>query len=165
MITRSARPISTGWKLASIFAGNVSNLVREASSLLGFRFRPWEAIRFSRAGAATGQILSVFGVVLSVSMQIKSDRDAADRREQLKRNRQNIRSQFAQAASELEEAGREFTEKNVTLFLDSAIEQIDGNIRKIRESRLDRSDACMEMESLRDECLSMIKEIHAIQDV
>ena len=94
-------------------------------------------------------------------MQIKSDRDAADRREQLKRNRQNIRSQFAQAASELEEAGREFTEKNV----DSAIEQIDGNIRKIRESRLDRSDACMEMESLRDECLSMIKEIHAIQDV
>ena len=98
-------------------------------------------------------------------MQIKSDRDAADRREQLKRNRQNIRKQFAQAASELEEAGREFTEKNVTLFLDSAIEQIDGNIRKIRESRLDRSDACMEMESLRDECLSMIKEIHAIQDV
>ena len=167
LLSGSARnaAVAGGWKLASIFAGNVSNLVREASSLLGFRFRPWEAIRFSRAGAATGQILSVFGVVLSVSMQIKSDRDAADRREQLKRNRQNIRSQFAQAASELEEAGREFTEKNVTLFLDSAIEQIDGNIRKIRESRLDRSDACMEMESLRDECLSMIKEIHAIQDV
>ena len=156
--------VASGWKLASIFAANVSNLVREASSLLGFRFRPWEAIRFSRAGAATGQILSVFGVILSVSMQLKSDRDAADRRRMLKINRQNIRSQFALAASGLEEYGREFTEKNVSGFIGAAIEQIDGSIRKIRESRHERSAACMEMESLHDECMSLIREIHSLQD-
>ena len=75
-------------------------------------------------------------------MQLKSDRDAADSRRMLKINRQNIRSQFALAASGLEEYGREFTDKNVTGFIGAAIEQIDGNIRKIRESHHERSAVC-----------------------
>ena len=66
------------------------------------------ALKIAKGIAIAGQVLSVVGVALSVFMQIKSDIDEDNMREDLRNNRQNIRSQFNTAANELEEQGKVF---------------------------------------------------------
>ena len=93
-------------------------------------------------------------------MQIKSDKDEEKIREDLRKNRQNIRSQFNSAASELEDYGRKFIRENIYNSLDNSIQEIDNNIREIRKTRSNRSILCNEMENLQVECRALIKEIH-----
>ncbi|WP_415347836.1 LeoA/HP0731 family dynamin-like GTPase, partial [Clostridium perfringens] len=89
------------------------NIVIKAGHSIGYKFKPWQAIKITKGVAIAGQALAIVGVGLSVFMQIKSDKDEEKIREDLRKNRQNIRSQFNSAASELEDYGREFIRENI----------------------------------------------------
>ncbi len=84
-------------------------MVLKVGQSIGYKFKPWQAIKIIRGIAVSGQVLSVLGVGLTVFMQIKADQDEQRIREDLKINRQNIRSQFNVVANELENFARQYT--------------------------------------------------------
>lgn len=113
-----------------------------------------------RLGNRAGMALSAFGIGLSVFMQIKSEQEEEKLLEELKKGRQDIRSEFERWGDGLECCGRAFVSENVTKLLGSQIQKIDHNIDSIRESRENKNASCTEMEQLHTECQSLIKKIH-----
>lgn len=149
-----------GLKLTNFSGSTIHQMVLKAGHMVGFKFKPWQAIKITKGIAIGGQVLSVLGVGLSVFMQIKADQDNDRIRENLKNNRQNIRSQFNVAANELEDYARQYIKENVNRPLETSIATIDGNIQEIRDTRLNRSASCRQLENLQKECRLLIQDIH-----
>lgn len=150
-----------GLKLTNFSGSTIHQMVLKVGHSVGYKFKPWQAIKFTKGIAIGGQVLSVLGVGFTVFMQIKADQDAEKIREDLRNNRQNIRSQFNVAANELEDYGRQYIRDNVNRPLETSIATIDGNIQEIRNSRSNRSMACRNLEDLQKECRLLIQDIHA----
>lgn len=149
-----------GLKLANFSGSNVHNIVLKVGHAIGYKFKPWQAIKITKGVAIAGQAFAALGVVFSIGMQIKSDSDEEKMRNQLKDNRQNIRSQFNGAAKELEDFGRDYAKKYVCTCLDEPITDIDANIEEIRKNRNERSLSCKELEHVLTDCRKLIHDIH-----
>ena len=151
-----------GMKLTNFSGSTIHNIVLKAGHGIGYKFKPWQAVKITKGVAIAGQALAVVGVGLSVFMQIKCDKDEEEVRIDLRNNRQNIRSQFNSAANELEDYGRSFIKENVVSILDNSIHEIDENIDGIRSTRNNLSKYYKEMEKLKNECRSLIQDIHNV---
>lgn len=151
-----------GLKLTNFSGSNIHSIVLKAGHTVGYKFKPWQAIKVTKGIAIGGQILSALGVGLSVFMQMKSDHDEEQMRLDLKTNRQNIRSQFYLAANGLEDHGRAFVKENIANTLDASIQQIDDNIHEIRLTRANRNTSFKEMEDLHFDCQKLIREVHCL---
>lgn len=150
-----------GLKLTNFSGSTIHQMVLKVGHGVGFKFKPWQAIKITKGIAIGGQVLSVLGVGFSVFMQIKADQDQERIREDLKNNRRNIRSQFNVAASELEDYARQYIKDNVNRPFETSIATIDGNIQEIRDTRVNRSASCRQLEDLQKECRLLIQDIHA----
>ncbi len=150
-----------GLKLTNFSGSTIHQMVLKVGHSLNFKFKPWQAIKITKGIAIGGQILSALGVGFSVFMQIKADQDEEKIREDLKNNRQNIRSQFNAAANELEDFARQYIKDNVNRPLETSIATIDDNIQEIRDTRSNRSSNCRMLENLQKECRLLIQDIHA----
>jgi len=154
-----------GLKLTNFSGSTIHQMVLKVGHGIGFKFKPWQAIKITKGIAIGGQVLSALGVGFSVFMQIKADQDEERIREDLKNNRQNIRSQFNVAANELEDYARQFIKDNVNRPLETSIATIDGNIQEIRDTRSNRSAACRQLEDLQKECRLLIQDIHSEKEI
>lgn len=150
-----------GLKLTNFAGSTIHQMVLKIGHHIGFKFKPWQALKITKGIAIGGQVLSVLGIGLSVFMQIKADQDEERAREGLKNNRQNTRSQFNVAANELEDYARQYIKDNVNRPLEKTIAMIDGNIQKIRDTRSNRSAACCQLEEVQKECRLLIQDIHS----
>ena len=150
-----------GLKLTNFAGSTIHQMVLKIGHHIGFKFKPWQALKITKGIAIGGQVLSVLGIGLSVFMQIKADQDEERTREGLKNNRQNTRSQFNVAANELEDYARQYIKDNVNRPLEKTIAMIDGNIQKIRDTRSNRSAACCQLEEVQKECRLLIQDIHS----
>lgn len=150
-----------GLKLTNFSGSTIHQMVLKVGHSLNFKFKPWQAIKITKGIAIGGQVFSALGVGLSVFMQIKADQDDEKIREDLRHNRQNIRSQFNSAANELEDYARQYIKDNVDRPLETSIGEIDSNIQEIRDTRSNRSNSCRELEDLQGECRTLIQDIHA----
>ena len=149
-----------GLKLTNFSGSAVHQMVLKIGHVAGYKFKPWQAIKWTKNIAIGGQVLSALGVGLSVFMQIKTDMDEEKIRADLKCNRQSIRSQFNAAANGLEDYGRLYFKDNVGIKLEKSIATIDESIQEIRETRTERSNACRQLEELQKECRLFIQDIH-----
>lgn len=150
-----------GLKLTNFSGSTIHQMVLKIGQSIGYKFKPWQAIKFTRGIAIGGQVLGALGVGVTVFMQIKADKDEQRVREDLKNNRQNIRSQFNMVANELEDFARQYIKDNVDRSLEPSILTIDRNIQEIRDSRISRSLLCRNMEVLQKECRLLIEDIHS----
>ena len=150
-----------GLKLTNFSGSTIHQMVLKAGHGLNFKFQPWQAIKITRGIAIGGQALSVLGIGLSVFAQIKADQDEERIRESLKYNRQNVRSQFNNAANALEEFSRQYIVENLNSPLELSIATIDNDIQDIRDTRFNRSAACRQLEGLQKECRLLIHDIHS----
>ncbi len=153
--------VQGGLKLANFAKGNVHNIVIKIGHAVGFKFKPWQAVKIAKGVAIGGHVLGILGIGLDVFMQIKEDHDEEKVAQELKNNRQIIRGQFYNAAEELEEYGRVYVQDNVVAPLDESIHGINENIRAIRSGKETKSDLCKEIYDLQDECNNLIREIHS----
>lgn len=152
--------VNGGLKLADFAGGAIHNLVLKAGHFLGHKFKPWEAVKWAKGAAVGARVLNILGVGVQVFMQIKSDQDADKARQELQRNRQNIRSQFNKVADDFDIFGRQYIQEYVYHPLEEPIKEIDTNLREIRDNRQRQSNALRELESLQHDCQSLIQEIH-----
>lgn len=157
--------VQGGLKLTNFSGSNLHQMVLKVGQSLGYKFKPWQAIKITKGIAIGGEVLSVLGVGLNVFMQIKADHDEEKTREVLRLNRQNIRSQFNAAANELEDFSRQYIEDSINRPLEKSIADIDENIQEIRDSRENRDQQCRTFEALQKECRLLIQDIHSADKV
>ncbi|MEG1956752.1 MAG: GTPase [Lachnospiraceae bacterium] len=150
-----------GLRLTNFSGSNMHQMVLKVGHSIGYKFKPWQAIKFTKGIAVAGQALSVLGVGITIFMQIKADQDEEKIREDLRNNRQNIRSQFNVAANELEDYAGQYIKDSITVPLENSIAGIDGTIQEIRDTRSNRSLTCRNMEDLQKECKLLIQDIHS----
>lgn len=154
--------VNGGLKLSNFSGSTIHDLVKKAGHSIGYKFKPWEAIKLTKGIAIGSQILGALGVGASIFMQIKADQDEDKRAEELRKNRQNIRSQFNTAANELEDHGRVFVRENISKSLDNSIQNIDNKIKEIQSTRTDRNQLCRDMEEMQSKCHTLIRELHLV---
>lgn len=154
-----------GLKLTNFSGSTIHQMVLKVGHSIGYKFKPWQAIKLTKGIAIGGQVLSVLGVGFTVFMQIKADQDEERVREDLRTNRQNIRSQFNTVANELEDYARQYINDNVNRPLESSISTIDDSIKEIRNSRANRSQICHTLEVLQEQCRLLIQDIHSTNEI
>lgn len=149
-----------GMNLSNFSGSNIHTMVLKVGHGVGYKFKPYQAIKITKGIAITGQILIALGIALSVFMQIKSDLDEAEIHENLRKNRQNIRSQFNAEANNFEAYASRNINNVITVPFEKAIAEVDEKIEKIQETRTGRNCLCRSMEDVQKECRLLIQHIH-----
>lgn len=104
--------------------------------------------------------MSILGVVLSVGMQITEDIQAEKLRKTLEQNRINIRSQFNDAASGLEDFGRNYIKEAIDKNIDPSIREMDEKLRHLKMDAMLNNENHRKLLQLQDDCIALIQEIH-----
>lgn len=151
---------TTGLKLSNFSGSNVHQIVLKAGKAIGYKFKPWQAIKMTQKIAVTAQILQIFGIVISVGMQIAEDVQTEKIRKSLEDNRIQVRSQFNKAANELEDFGKNFIKEIIDNNINPSIKDLDVKIRYLQESTQLQNENYKKLIQLQDSCLSLIQEIH-----
>ena len=147
-------------KLASFSESTVHSAVKTIGHFFGHKFKPWEAVKITKGIAVAGKALSILGVVFQVGMQVKEDIDAQRVEEEMRSNRENIRSGFNEAARELEKHFVNALRNFIEAEFGSRISQVDEKIDEIRSLRKNKNENCLRLEAVLKENRQLIREIH-----
>ena len=135
--------------------------IKTVGNFFGKSYWPWETIPLTRAVANCGKVLSGFGVVLSIGLQMREDSNAAKLEEKLRENRAAVRDKFNQAADEIEVFFNEATQSYVSKISED-IENTDSDLDNLRNLQKHKNDLFIQLTELLDETDELISEIHVI---
>ena len=116
----------------------------------------------SKVANKSSSIFGVVGVGLELVLQFKEDYDEQLKLEAMKNNRQNIRSEFNTAATELDDYATDYIRQCVTDPMDQSVRSVEDNIAELRSTRADRSEMCQKLEKIQKDVQSLIERIHGI---
>ena len=116
----------------------------------------------SKVANKSSSIFGVVGVGLELVLQFKEDYDEQLKLEAMKNNRQNIRSEFNTAATELDDYATDYIKQCVTDPMDQSVKSVEDNISELRSTRADRSEMCQKLEKIQKEVQALIERIHSI---
>jgi uncharacterized membrane-anchored protein YhcB (DUF1043 family) len=146
--------------LKAFTGSNIHQMVLDIGHFFGHSFKPWEAVKWVRGINVAGKVLGVFGVVFSLGMQAKEDVDADKRQQEMRKNREELRAGFNNAANEVvkyfNNALVDFLAKNYL----TRIAEIDSQISEIRNMRIGKSETCKLLENAQTDCRLLISDIH-----
>ena len=94
--------------------------------------------------------------------KIKEDYEEQLQLEAMRNNRQNIRSEFNTAATELDDYATDYIRQCVTDPMDQSVKSVEDNISELRSTRADRSEMCQKLEKIQKEVQILISWIHDI---
>ncbi|MDD4238048.1 MAG: 50S ribosome-binding GTPase [Desulfotomaculaceae bacterium] len=160
IIVNTAGPNAAASGLKAFSGSNIHQMVLDIGHIFGHSFKPWEAVKLVRGINVAGKVLGVFGVVFSLGMQAKEDVDADKRQQEMRKNREELRAGFNNAANEVvkyfNNALVDFLDKNYL----TRIAEIDSQISEIRNMRIGKSETCKLLESAQTDCRLLISDIH-----
>ena len=116
----------------------------------------------SKVANRSSSIFGMVGVGLELVLQFKEDYDEQLKLEAMKNNRQNIRSEFNTAATELDDYATDYIKQCVTDPMDQSVKSVEDNISELRSTRADRSEMCQKLEKIQKEVQALIERIHGI---
>lgn len=134
--------------------------VKAIGHFFGKSFKPWEAVKWTRAVANAGRVLAVAGTVLTFILQIKEDADAAQLEKDLRESRSAVRSGFNDAAHVIEMHYDQATGSYIASTLTSEIEAVDKQLAELREMQQSRTALFRDLVGLLEETRGMIRDLH-----
>jgi small GTP-binding protein len=134
--------------------------VKAVGHFFGKSFKPWEAVKWTRAVANAGRVLAVAGTVLTFVLQIKEDADAAQLEKDLRESRSAVRSGFNDAAHVIEMHYAQATEAYVASTLTTEIEAVDKQLAELREMQQSRTALFRDLVDLLEQTRGMIRDLH-----
>ena len=135
-------------------------MVLNIGHYFGHSFKPWEAVKWVKKINVAGKALGVFGVVLSLGMQAKSDIDEEKRNAEMRRNREQLRAGFNDAANELRTHFNTALNGLINENYQTRLDEIDNHVAEIRALRIDKSETYKKLAQIQDECRLLIADIH-----
>ena len=151
------------FKLNQYSGSATHEALKAIGNFFGKSFKPWEAVKWTRALANAGRVLVVVGTILSFGLQIKEDADAAQLEVELRESRSAVRSGFNDAAHGIEMHFDKATQSFVSSAISSEIENIDSQLGELRNLQQTRSNLFQNLLGLLEETRELIKSIHSTE--
>ena len=129
-----------GWKavfkLANYSGSDAHQKILEIGQFVGYKFKPWEAVKLASKIGKFGKILGVGGSLLGVALQIWDDKQQEDMEKQLIEYRGQIRNAFNDAANVIEMKFDEDTQTWIESNISTKIKDIDNSINSIESTSI-----------------------------
>ncbi len=148
------------FKLQQYSGTAIHGMVKDIGHFFGKSFKPWEAVKWTRTIANAGRVLSVAGTVLTIALQFKEDADAAKLEQELRESRAAVRAGFSDAANAIELHFDETTNTYVAETIGQRLEEIDKQLKELRDMKQSRSDLFQELNALLEDTKELISEMH-----
>ena len=139
--------------------------VKAVGHFFGKSFKPWEAVKWTRAVANVGRVFAVAGTVVTFILQIKADSDATQLEKDLRESRSAVRSGFNDAAHVIEMHYDQATDTYIAKTLTSELEAVDEQLAELRNMQTEKSALFSGLLDLLDETMSLILDLHASSNV
>jgi hypothetical protein len=149
------------FKLNQYSGSEAHEAVKAIGHFFGKSFKPWEAVKWTRAVANAGRALLVAGCVLTFVLQIKEDADAAQLEKDLRESRAAVRSGFNDAAHVVQMHYDKATASYLTSTLTSEIDVTDKQLTDLRDLKHNTHRPVQKPECLASETRQMIRDLHA----
>lgn len=137
---------------------------RELSKRLGIRLKPWGAVKLAKGLNYLGKALGTVSVILPALLELKDERDAEARSAIARSNRDNVRSQYNDAANSFVDMCSKGVENFNQKFVQTKIDAIIGDLATIEKDEMRRSVQHANLATLRDDCSKLIDRIHNHQE-
>lgn len=134
--------------------------VKALGQFFGKSFKPWEAVKWTRAIANTGRVLSVAGTVLSFALQVKADADAAKLEVDLRESRTAVRAGFNEVANVIEMHFDEATNTYVSQTIGQRLTELDQQLAHLRAMQQSQSAMFQDLVGLLEETRGLIRDMH-----
>ena len=133
---------SSGGLLSSTGASgsNAHKAVYGLGKTFGYKFKPWEAVNTAKFIGNVGRILGAAGAVLGVVAQVQEDKQQEKIANQLRENRDEIRSTYRDMAAEVERQFWDRYEEIETRVYDAEIEATKARRTGLLEDREIRTE-------------------------
>jgi GTPase SAR1 family protein len=149
------------FKLANYSGTKTHELVKTIGNFFGKKFKPWEAIKWTKNIAHAGRVFAVAGTLLTFVLQYKEDADAAQLEIDLRESRALIRNGFNDAAHAIETHFDKATGAYITETFNPEIESVDKQLSELREMQQTRSNLFQNLSELLEETRHLVKSLHA----
>lgn len=144
---------------------NAHQLVLKVGHLFKHSFRPWEALKWTKALNTAGKVLGVFGAIISIVMQIKEDLDEKNAEEAQQKARREIREKTFEIVDSMKESIEAESQKYLTTFFDAEIEGIDNQLKELNSLAESKAKLLEDIEKFQKRANILIKEIHKIDEI
>ncbi|MCF0236478.1 MAG: 50S ribosome-binding GTPase [Bacteroidaceae bacterium] len=129
----------SGWKaifkLGSYSGSNAHQGILKLGNFVGYKFKPWEAVKLSAKIGKAGKILGVAGAFLGIGLQAWEDYQEKKIEQQLQAYRNEIRNIFYEAANVIEMRFDEDTQTWVKDTVTPQIAEIENQIKEIEDEQ------------------------------
>lgn len=157
----SASTFAGVFKLNQYSGTATHSAVKSVGHFFGKSFKPWEAVKWTKAIANAGRVLAIAGTILSFVLQIKEDYDAAKLEVELRESRTAVRSGFNEAAHVIEMHFDETTGSFVNQTIGQRLAEVDRQLAELRGMQQSRGDMFQELVGLLEDTQSLIRDMHA----
>lgn len=165
LITNSFNP--TARTLGGIFKLNqysgtaTHGAVKAVGGFFGKSFKPWEAVKWTRAIANAGRVLAVVGTAMTFVLQIKEDADATKLAADLRESRSAVRAGFNDVANVIEMHFDKATGTFVAKTIGQRLAEVDQQLAELREMQQSRGNLFQDLVGLLDDTRALIRDMHA----
>lgn len=119
------------FKLGAYSGANAHKIVLNVGHFLGHKFKPWEAVKWTRGLGVAGKALGVAGAGLGIVLQIVNDKQNANAEKSLREARGEIRQCFNDVGNVIELKYDQATKMWIAENIDPSIREIDDQICEI----------------------------------
>ena len=152
--------IAQMFKLNQYSGTTMHQSMKGIGNFLGVKFRPWEAVKWTRTIANFGRVLSVAGCVISIGIQLKEDADAKKMETELRENRALVLSIFNEAATNIEAHYNGAVNACVAEKISKEIEDVDTQLAELQNLHETKDQMFNTLNGLLNDTRNCIKQIH-----
>lgn len=137
----------------------VHNTVKELGKFMGYKFKPFEALKITGKISQAGKFLGVAGAIAGVAFQIWNDSRESDAEKSLMEARSSIRENFRNASNSMEMEYNEQTKSWISKELDPKLQDLDKSIDELDQIRQIEDREYKKISMLLERTRSLINEI------
>ena len=126
--TKGANPGQAG--LSGLSGSNVHDTVLKIGHMLGHKFKPYEALKWTKGLKVAGTALTVVGIVVSVGMEVANDIEQDKISDNLRKNRGQIRKHYEDWAESIR---KQITDEISTMIKKEIQPRIDDCNNRLEE--------------------------------
>ncbi|MFN9402125.1 MAG: LeoA/HP0731 family dynamin-like GTPase, partial [Dolichospermum sp.] len=134
------------------------NLVYKTGKFLGFKFKPFGAIKTAKFIRSLGPVIAGVGVLFDVAMTVKEDDDDKKNQRQLRNARNQVREEFRKEAEEMVKEYELNIEEDIS-FYNEELNDIENNQQELRDSEQSKHEILTQIENKRQEIKQEIKQL------
>ena len=133
-------------------------LVYKTGKFLGFKFKPFGAIKAAKFIRNLGSIFTIGGVVLDAAMTVKAEKDEEKNQQTLRNARNQKREEFRKLAEEMVK-DYELNIEEAISFYDEELNDIENKQQELRSFDQSKHEILTQIENKRQEIKQEIKQL------